>query len=352
MPSASSVLPFSETVPESSTGLRVRPYIPGDEASLVEMYSAIFRERSLAEWRWLFQQGPEGPALIGILEHDGRPVGSIAHIPTSVWVDGRRLRLATGCDLMISPECRGRGGSQQLVETFLESDHGFDLNLGHVNDRSGHVFTQYAGTVQLKRARHWIRYQDRDERLPASLTRPLRVCGAVLSGHRPNLTVEDLGAPGNDVDDLARDSAGFARCIRVRDAAYIHWRWSEQPDADWRIRAVRDPRGTLRGFVVIGAVEESAGRRGVIADLLVRDYAAMRALITDAWSSLITEGCHSVTCTYHDPRWWTKRAMLRSGFIPSPKGGARMACGPLSVRAGDAVGRLESWYLTHGDTSI
>ena len=109
------------------------------------MYSAIFRERSLAEWRWLFQQGPEGPALIGILEHDGRPVGSIAHIPTSVWVDGRRLRLATGCDLMISPECRGRGGSQQLVEAFLGSDHGFDLNLGHVNDRSGHVFTQYAG---------------------------------------------------------------------------------------------------------------------------------------------------------------------------------------------------------------
>jgi hypothetical protein len=115
---------------------------------------------------------------------------------------------------------------------------------------------------------------------------------------------------------------------------------------------VRDPRGTLRGFVVIGAVEESAGRRGVIADLLVRDYAAMRALMTDAWSSLIMEGCRSVTCTYHDPRWWTKRAMLRSGFIPSPKGGARMACGPLSVRAGDAVGRLESWYLTHGDTSI
>ena len=140
---------FPRPLPESSTGLRVRPYIPGDEASLVEMYSAIFRERSLAEWRWLFEQGPEGPALIGVLEHDGRPVGSIAHIPTSVWVDGRRLRLATGCDLMVSPECRGRGGSQQLVETFLESDHGFDLNLGHVNDRSGHVFTEYAGTVRL-----------------------------------------------------------------------------------------------------------------------------------------------------------------------------------------------------------
>ena len=340
-----------ETDPVSRE-LGVRPYRAGDEKALVEVYSSLFRERSMAEWRWMFQQGPDGPADIGILESDDRVVGSIAHLPVAVWVGGRQLRLAIGCDLMITPECRGLRGSEQLVRAFLASEHGFDLNLGTVNESSSHVMGRYAGTVTMGRPPQWVRLRTRGGRHRAlvrlAATTAERFYGTVSSWPSPNLAVVDLVNLGPEVDDLARESAGFAPCIRVRDAAYLRWRWLEEPATRWRIRAARDADGGLRGLAVFGARGDGLARRGIVADLLARDAPAVRALAIDAWTILVADGCHSVTCTYLDPRPWARRAMFRSGFRPTR--GPMVACGPLSPSAGSEVGRLESWYLTYGDT--
>jgi hypothetical protein len=42
--------------------------------------------------------------------------------------------------------------------------------------------------------------------------------------------------------------------------------------------------------------------------------------------------------------------MFRSGFIP--RDGPLVACGPLSSAAGSEIVRIESWYVTYGDTDI
>jgi hypothetical protein len=42
--------------------------------------------------------------------------------------------------------------------------------------------------------------------------------------------------------------------------------------------------------------------------------------------------------------------MFRSGFRPI--GGPLVACGPLSPAVGGEIGRMESWYLTYGDTDL
>ena len=134
-----------------SAPARVRRYQLGDEDTLVEMSRSIFPEnsRSLADWRWCFRQAPEGPADIRVLESESRVVGAIAHVPVAVWIEGRRRRLAIGCDLMIQPEFRGQGRSQQLVSAFLAAEHAFDVNFGVVNAHSSHVIGRYAGTVTI-----------------------------------------------------------------------------------------------------------------------------------------------------------------------------------------------------------
>ena len=83
-----------------STLVRVRPYRLGDEDALVEMSRSAFpmQSASLAKWRWCFRQAPEGPADILVLESEGRVVGGIVHVPVAVWLEGRRHRLAIGCD--------------------------------------------------------------------------------------------------------------------------------------------------------------------------------------------------------------------------------------------------------------
>ncbi len=167
---------------------------------------------------------------------------------------------------------------------------------------------------------------------------------------RPLLRVEELEELGTEVDELAHDSAGFARCIRVRDAAYLRWRWLEQPEPCFHMRAVRAADGRLWGLAVLGAFDEPTGRRGRIVDLLARNYPAMRALVLDAFESLVHDGCWSVTCDHHDPRTWARRAFLRSGFRSAP--GQQVSCGSLSLSAGGVVEQLESWYLTNADTDI
>lgn len=338
--------------------LQVRAYVPGDEEWLVATYSSIFRERSLAEWNWLFQRRPGGPAEIDIrvLESGGRPVGSMSHIGVPVWVEARRLRLAIGCDMMIHPDFRGRGGAERLVEAFRASGHGFDLNFGNVNASSRHVTQRYMGTAVLGRVPLWIRVRTRGTgrnvlfRSVASAGD--RVCGTVLSWPRPALDVVDLESLGPAVDELASDSAGFAACLRVRDSDYLRWHWLEDPRTPWRIRAVWGDGGVLRGIAVSGARGEGRDREGVIGDLLARDAQALRALVADAWARLTEDGCHAVRCAYRDPRPWARIAMLRSGFRRAVAGGPRVACGPLSPRAGEVVSRLESWYLTTGDADL
>src|SRR5207249_12327591 len=132
----------------------------------------------------------------------------------------------------------------------------------------------------------------------------------------PGLLVAELDGIGAEVDDLARESAAFARCIRIR-AAFIRWRWLEQPGMDWCVAAIRLSAGPLRGLVVFGTEERADGCEGRIVDLLARDYGATRALILAAFDALGRAGATTATCDYLNPRGPASRALCRRGFRPS-----------------------------------
>jgi hypothetical protein len=333
----------------------VRPYKPGDEHEIQAMYNAVFdRSRPLAEWRWRFLHAPDGPAVIYVLESDGRLAGHHAHVPGRVWVQGAEHRIGSGCDMMVAPEARGRGGMRSLVDAFLSSAHGFDVRMNFPTERAAELMQRYGGGHVLGTIQQWTRWVERGTSLPTAarlaLTATTRVRGRIASVRRPPLPVEDLGEPGGEVDQLAGDAAGFARCIRIRDAPYLRWRWLEHPSRSWRVRAVREG-SRLRGYAVFGVAEEAYGRIGLVVDLLARDEAATRALLLDAFDVLAAEGCSSVVCDYHDSRPWAERAMTRSGFVPRPHG-PRVLAGALSESVGSVPERLDSWYLTLGDTDM
>lgn len=338
--------------------LRVRTYEPGDEDWLVATFSAIFHERSLAEWRWLFRDCPGGAEAVDIriLEADGRPVGSVSHIGIPVWVEGKRLRLAIGADMMVDPAFRGRGGAEQMITSFRESGHEFDMNFGTVNSGSRHVTGRHIGTSAMRRVPIWARYAPRlaegsgFARTIASA--PDRLYGPLISWPAPSLEVVELSALGSEVDELAQHSSRFARCIRIRDAAYLRWRWLEDPRTPWRAYGVWAERDLLRGVIVTGVRGEGDARTGVIGDVLARDAEALRALLYNAWERLSSDGCYRVTCAYRDPRPWARWALIRAGYSRLVAVGERVACGPLSPRAGEVVTRFGSWYLTAGDTEL
>lgn len=328
-------------------------YRPGDEHGIQAAYETVFgRKRSLAEWRWRFRDPPAGPAMVHVLENEEGIVGHIAHGPVLTWVDGKRLLLGQGGDTMTLPACRGRGGMRQLVEAAL-ADGTYDLRMNFPSDMARPLFVRYGAGVVVGTLPVWVRRQRLTRGLPTPVrpfARAILAAGRFAADHpRPGVTVEPLDDLGTEVDELARASAAYARCIRIRDADYLRWRWLAQPDARWEIRAARSPDGRLVGIAVLGLEEGRRGRTGWINDLLAPDGRTLRALLLDGAARLAGQGASSVSCQYLDPRPWARRVFLRSGFLPSGNEYPFIARS-MSPAAGDAPEQLQSWYLTRSDT--
>jgi Acetyltransferase (GNAT) domain len=321
-----------------ASSFTVREYEDRDEDEIREMTGRVFGNRpSPGYWRWQYRDAPEGPALIHVLERDGRLAGHWAHIPVAVFVSGRRLRLGRGRAAMVLPEFEGQGGMRLLVETFLASEHGFSVRIGFPTNRSAVLLERYGAGRHLGRMPRWCRIGKAYPRL--------------VSLPRPSLVVEPLDELGAEVDALAEASASFAPCIRVRDAAHLRWRWQQEPGSQNAICGARGPDGELRGVVVFRKARSGDGEYAFVEDLLAADAEATRALLLSASDALAELGYARIVLDYLDPRPWVRRALLRSGFLPWGRK-INVLAGSLSAEAGDAPERLTSWYLTRGDTYL
>ncbi len=310
------------------------------------------RRRPLEEWRWRFRDGPSGPSDILVLEDEqGAVVGHVANSPFATWVDGRRLRAALGGDLMVAERYQGRGGMRLLFRALESSSRRFDLRLSFTSEMATPRIQRYGsrviGTLPI-----WTHRLRPTRALPGP-ARPLVGAGlraVTFAGTRPRarLFVGPLPEPGPEADALAADSGAFARCIRIRDAAYLRWRWLEQPGGHWTIRVARAGDGSVQGLSVLGLEHGPRGLAGSISDLLARDPVALRALLLDSVETLAPYGCGSVTLALLDPRPWARRTLLRAAFLPGDSGHA-ITCRSVSPTAGEAPERGTSWYLTRGD---
>jgi hypothetical protein len=330
----------------------LRTYAAGDESAILELFAATFgKRRDLDAWRWQHERAPEGPASIQLLDDDGVLAGHLAHVPFALWVDGRRLRVARGSDTMVRAEYRRRGAMRTLVEGFLASAHGCDVRLSFPNHLAVNLMQRHGGGKLLGRLPKWVRLLGASPELgPAGA--PAGVLGALfgrlMAPRRSPLPVAPIDEIGPELDRLADESASFARCVRVRDAAYVRWRWRDRPGAAWTLTGARDGE-RLRGFAVLAATDSASDRRGRIVDLLAADPAALRSLLLDAVERLVAAGCRRVVCELQDPRPWARRQLLRAGFLPL-RGDVPVICRALSPRAGAAPERLDNWLMTRGDT--
>ncbi len=289
--------------------------------------------------------------MLYVLENEDGIVGHISHIAFPTWVDGQRRLVGQGGDTSTMPACRGKGGLRQLLDASL-SEHNYDLRMSFPGDMALPRYVRY-GDHLVGTLPSWIRRHSLTRPLPALVTpfaRAALAAGSFAADRpRPRVTVEALVELGAEVDELAEASASFARCIRIRDSAYLRWRWLAQPDARWEIRAARAEDGRLIGFSVLGLEAGAHGRTGWINDLLAPDRQTLRALLVDGVATLVAQGAGSIRCHYLDPRPWARRVLLRSGFLPMGEEHP-FVVRPLSAGAGDAPLQPDSWYLTRSDT--
>jgi GNAT superfamily N-acetyltransferase len=334
----------------------VRAARPEDEPVIEQMFSECFgTPRSRAEWRWRWfgAAGGRGEALV--LECDGRPVGHWAGSVTDMWLERRRKRVMLGGEVMVLPQYQRRGGMGMLIKAALviADDHA-DVWIGFATDQAARLSCANVGGSVIGRLPTWLVWPKRVPRLPAPLgvlvARLLAGWRAIVFGLLPCADVEVLGAvAAAEVDELAAAAAAYSVCMRVRDSAYLRWRWFERPEGHVTVLGARTA-GRLSGYAVVGVESDDGRRIGRVLDLLASDKASLRGLLRRSLSDLTGEGCEVVTCDYLDPRPWPRSVLRLAGFTRRPGKAITALC--TSPDVGAAPELLESWYFTRGDTDV
>lgn len=343
---------------------------PEDRAEQARLFNACFKKGTApSELRWRYDECPHGAAVSIVSRPPGGDgISGYACNPRRVVAFGDEATATlvgqTG-DVMTHPDWRKRGIFSSLDRACMEevARQGWTCVFGLPNRRSAHIFVELGwetiGTIRpwsfvLRSGPEARALRFTDGRLAAALLpvtqRRCRRGEARLRRAAAGYRAEPLARFPDEVEALSRAvEREFAFMVR-RDAAYLNWRFVDNPAELHAALAVREPGGDLAGYVVVQ--RPRAGETlGYLVDVLAPDPAARAAAILFGLEDLRAAGAAVAQATAVDGSWWSER-LVEAGFLaPKPENHliviryAHDAAHPVVAGARDAA----SWYLTDGD---
>lgn len=306
---------------------RFRRCTPEDEPALIDLFDLVFgQRRSTAQWRWKFAPRP-GTHAYSMVALDGRDT-IVAHagaLELPGWYDGKPFPCVQICDVMVHPDHRGGMGRNNLftllLRTLLASIH------DTLPDSFRYGFPGQGPYLVGERAGVYRRIETAIE--------------TVLATEAPRFTLwRTVPLAWNDarLDRLwvrLRDEHALSL---VRDAAYLGWRYADNPFHTYRLFGLRR-MGQLVGWLVV----RPDGERLLIVDaLLPRRHVASAlaaATLRQHWPD--TRSVH----LWLPPAW---RAGVAGQSVETPVVTANMSwqCAVDTDRARQAL------YYTMGDVDI
>jgi len=343
---------------------------PEHRAEQARLFDACFKKGATAEdLAWRYDRCPHGSAVSLV----SRPPGGEG---ISGYACSPRLALARGDeatmtpvgetgDVMTHPAWRKRGIFSGLDRRAMEETaaRGWALAFGLPNRHSAHIFLELGweriGVVRpysyplratpIARAEAFKDGRLRRWRTPLDAflgRRRLRASQGTLSGFRVE---RDLAEYPPATVELSRAlERRFAFMVR-RDAAYMNWRFRDNPSGLHEGLALY--RGDELSAVVVVQRPREAGGIGYLVELLAPDEPAVEAAFHAALSRLNDLGAGVVQATAIDGTWWNG-ALLAHGFrAPKPDNHLIVILHPhqrehpLVAAARDTSG----WFFTDGD---
>lgn len=317
-----------------ATHLDIRPYQPGDEAAIIELFAQCFqRPLSASWWDWWFRDNPAGHALIELAWDGEQLVGHHAVSPVYLLTNqGERVGGLSGTT-MTHPNYGAHGLFLTLAGRVYErmNNAGMTMVWGFPNSLSHRGFIQGLQWVDIYEIPMFRLNLEHCPSLPAV---------------RAN--VVELLEFDQRFDRLWEQIRGTLRFATRRDCRFLQWRYCKHPTVPYRLLAYIDGEGgTIEGYAVL----KSYGREIQIVDLLTgRDKNIGRQLVLQAMHLALEDSAMGVSMwlPITHPLHWT---LERMGF----KNGS-----PVTYFAGlwlqDCWDRscydFRNWYCTAGDSDV
>jgi len=231
----------------------LRPYRPGDEQGICELFAATHgRPLPLELWRWRYGT----KSIINVAADAGRIVGHVGALPVRLTRGAESVAAGLWVDLMVHPDYRNLGLFLDMAEANhrLCAENGVRLVFAFPNDRSYPI---------LKRMLGWNAIEEID-----ALEAPLSALAAAGSGAAP------LSAFGAEHAALWRRLAPADAFAPERTPDFLKWRYRERPGRTYFAWEARDAKGALRGWLAANVFDGPQGKIGDVLDLCAEPDAA------------------------------------------------------------------------------
>lgn len=338
--------------------------LPGISALVTRMETGEgatrLRDKSAAYYRWMYLENPAGPAAVHCAHNGGDVMGSFALAPRIFQVDGAVRVLGKTMDMFTDPRFQGRGVISRCAEGVFADGREAGVEHWYVTPsvNSYPIFVGKWGCdedLSLMYRFRILRYG----RVLATAGRLGAAAGAVgraidtalrLMPKRamslpPGYSLTRMQSFGEQTDDLWREVSGGYRVAQVRNAAYLNWRYVNNPDT-YTILALRRA-GRLRGIVVLTSTLRRGLEVGEIVDHVcaVHDDETFQILIGAALAHSREQG-HAMVQAW-SIRGTRSDARLRRAGLPLRRRGVKFLVSPGIPES--AVHDPEAWLLTQGD---
>jgi len=334
----------------------IRPYQPGDEIRLVQLFKRVFGvERTLDRWCWQFRDNPIGEQYIRVaVTNSGDLVGHYGGVPVMANWAGERLVLTQVVDVMADPAIRG-GLSQRsgifgrMLASYIQEC------LGPGRAALGFGFPPI-GNLRLGRQ---MGYRE--------LHRVQSLVKRIAERHSFSLpmSIAALGWVVEEVVDLRPVDRLWLLCqpelpvAIIRDSQYLGWRYSQQPETRYHVIVVR--RRLSRGWAGLAVLRLGVGKElaflgqddtsACIVDWLVPTYERLA-------SELLLAKCEAIgrengmRCLHA----WFRPGSVHWNFLTAR--GFQPELTPMYLTARSGIEGLslewakEHWYYTMGDSDL
>ena len=271
-----------------SDNWKCRTFQPGDEAGIIDLYRDVFHlQMSPDLWRWMYLSLPAGPAVIVVLETDGRLVGHYGVQPREFWISGSKTTVGFAVGTMVQPELRSVKALVEMARLAYVScrERGFSWLYAFPND-AAHKSALCAVGLESAAAARRVGWP-----IAAGQWRPFR--------HRSLLATVSLKSELRQTfsaeDGLACGSRHRIRS--ARSANFLRWRFFDRPGGQYVLHTV-DDGSHVSGYAVVKRYVRDDIAYGHILDWRVNRRGQDRSteLLASLWNQFTEWEVERVSC--------------------------------------------------------
>ncbi|HEU4363898.1 MAG TPA: hypothetical protein VFT13_00380 [Candidatus Krumholzibacteria bacterium] len=365
-----------------TTGARVTalPVVPYEHErhleGLLSLYARVLGEEACARRRVLIEAihermpGRDRHPLRYVVMDGDRVAGTLGCLPADFIVNGERVPARFTCDLLVDPHYAAAGLRLErrtlgtlLVERarlgggffvgglwMTRASHKIHLAAGFSEAMVLPSYTLPLDPMPFVARRELGRVKAVGALAALALLRAGGMVRARLSLQRRDIRVEAVDRIDATLDATLLDLARGYAVTRVRDAAYLNWKYASHPTLGYRILIARRACACAGYVVWRGATPDDECRRAVVVDFLTAegDARALRRLVSRVVIDAASEGMESVSILTTQP--WARTALRQLGFLPRPGGNSWVVAGWEDHVPPDWLHEPERWHLCSGDS--